>query len=134
MQSHFIAFARAVVLSAIMTVTGVLPGHTDELIDPFDRSEKRIIQAALAREGHYDGTLDGAWGPRSARAFQSYLVRQQMGFDAREQTRRRLMNTYRAAYRDEGWAWVEPESGVGRFLAPKALIQEAGPEDGEVLL
>ncbi|MBM7068133.1 hypothetical protein [Actibacterium sp. 188UL27-1] len=134
MQSRFIAFARPFIVSIAVLFVTLVSGQADDLIDPLTGSEKRIVQAALALEGDYDGALDGAWGPRSARAFQTYLVRQGMGLDAREQTLRRLMTAYRTAYAADGWAWIEPQDTQSRFLAPKALFQNTTSTDGEVLL
>lgn len=39
-------------------------------------ADKRFLQAALAFEGHYNGLLDGDWGPRSQRALNSYTRRE----------------------------------------------------------
>ena len=38
------------------------------------RTDKRFLQTALAFEGHYNGMLDGDWGPMSQRAIESFAA------------------------------------------------------------
>ncbi|WP_281983522.1 S1 family peptidase [Thalassorhabdomicrobium marinisediminis] len=46
--------------------------------DTLSWNDRRFLQAALAFEGHYNGLLDGDWGPRSQRAMQRFS-RQEFG-------------------------------------------------------
>lgn len=48
---------------------------------PFDRTEKRLLQTALAAGGQYSGLLDGLWGRGSQAAIEAY-ARTEYGSDA----------------------------------------------------
>ena len=82
-----------------------------------DRASRAALQAALALDGRYDGPIDGAWGPASARAAD--------GAD-RGTLLRRLSHEWTAA----GWRPVRgPENGPGA-LVPMGLLR---PGSGEGL-
>jgi serine protease Do len=76
---------RVVFLVILLSVTCVLPraGRADDLgvlhaaftYTPLERSERRLLQTALAALGDYRGTLDGIWGPESRGAMERYVRR-----------------------------------------------------------
>jgi serine protease Do len=76
---------RVFVLVILLSVTCALPraGRADDLgvlhaaftYTPLDRSERRLLQTALAALGDYRGTLDGIWGPESRGAMERYVRR-----------------------------------------------------------
>ncbi len=76
---------RVVFLVILLSVTCALPkgGRADDLgvlhagfaLAPLDRSERRLLQTALAALGDYRGMLDGIWGPESRTALERYVRR-----------------------------------------------------------
>jgi S1-C subfamily serine protease len=76
---------RVVFLVILLAVTCALPrgARADELgvlhaeftYMPLDRSERRLLQTALAALGDYRGMLDGIWGPESRGAMERYVSR-----------------------------------------------------------
>ena len=96
---------------------------------PLNRSEKRLLQTALAVSGDYRGPLDGDWGGASQAALAAYAARE---FDAA------ALNAHAAAlvlgFIDEvsasGWDFrYLPELGVSLAL-PLARLGDPEPEEG----
>ena len=66
------------------------------------QADKRFLQAALAFEGHYNGLLDGDWGPRSQAAMQRYS-RKEFGTLAEDWHMAILAFDYFDIYQRDGW-------------------------------
>lgn len=58
----------------IQQLESKLSAQTDNVLDPQDltSSEVRGVQAALEKGGHYQGSIDGLWGPRTAQALRAF--------------------------------------------------------------
>lgn len=111
------ARALRAVLPALLSV--VLAAAALAQVDPADlsREERRSVQAALARAGHYDGLIDGAFGARSASALGAWRAAGGDGSIAR------LMRDFDRSWRDEGWAGSPVRGLAQHFVAPFGLMR-----------
>lgn len=66
------------------------------------QADKRFLQAALAFEGHYNGLLDGDWGPRSQTAMQQYSQKE-FGSNSEDWHMAILAFDYFDIYQRDGW-------------------------------
>lgn len=88
---------------------------SQEELAGFDRTERRIVQAALALSGDYDGLIDGDFGPRSRRAFDAYMGR---GAQDRSAHFAALLQDYAAEWRSFAWAAETSAANVMHFVGP----------------
>lgn len=63
----------------LIVLWGAVSAAAQGLLDGFDRTERKIVQGALALTQDYDGLIDGAFGPRSNQALERFLARGQAG-------------------------------------------------------
>ncbi len=128
-------FVVCVLVLLGLPAVGAFAG-TDPIFDrfdagPFNPSERRLIQTALAATGDYAGPLDGVWGDLSQSALQSYASRE---FDAP------ALNGHAAAlvlqFLDEvgreGWDFSYlPDLDVSIALPMRELDPPAAEDGGE---
>ena len=109
----------------------------DDPFAPFDaallsRSETRLVQAGLSLAGHYEGTLDGAWGSMSAGALAAH--REAMGFAPGApdwEDAALAAGTALDALEADGWGAIHIGMADLSYLAPLGIMRMA--EDAEHL-
>lgn len=89
-------------------------------------SDKRFLQTALAFEGHYNGLLDGDWGPRSARAMEDYS-RAEFGTRSEDWHMATLAFSFFQRGIEDGWEIVHFQPLGMSFLFPKGTAVQDAP-------
>ncbi len=90
--------------------------------------DKRFLQTALAFEGHYNGLLDGDWGPRSARAMDQFAL-VEFGTRSEDWHMAALAFNFLGQVVDNGWEIVHfPSLGMS-FLFPSETAIKDPPSD-----
>lgn len=90
--------------------------------------DKRFLQAALAFEGHYNGLLDGDWGPLSQRAMYAY-ARKNFGKAATDWHQAFLAFSYFQRVSEDGWKIRFIDSLGLSFLVPASAVTVDEPSD-----
>lgn len=86
------------------------------------RADKRFLQTALAFEGHYNGLLDGSWGPLSQKAFEEYS-RQEFGSAVEDWHMATLAFSFFDIYERDGWSVRYLDSLGMSILHPFRAVQ-----------
>lgn len=117
-----------VLLCLVMLALGLRAGHAQGLQQSeFDArllslQEKRIVQAALALSGDYNGLLDGAWGKGSQRALERYTLRHLNTVKPIFADLRDLLGAFEAERQSSGW-WISYNDSTGiSFAFPDKLV------------
>lgn len=130
---------RFAVISAVcLGLASPLHAYTiGELGDEFDartlsRQEKRMLQAAMAFTGTYNGLLDGAWGQASQRALEQTLS--DLGFDTPIPVWAMLMYAASAADQMEraGWEMQFIQSLDMSLMVPAGQLRDGTPSENFV--
>ncbi|KGK78364.1 serine protease [Thalassobacter stenotrophicus] len=95
------------------------------------RADRRFLQAALAFEGHYNGLLDGDWGPISQRALEQY-ARQEFGAAAEDWHMAALAFSFFDIYERDGWAVRQFEALGLSMLYPFDAVRNEPPSENLV--
>lgn len=119
----------SLLLGSLFSPAGLAAQDYQRLFNDFranelTQSDKRFLQTALAFSGHYNGLLDGAWGPISQRALDQYSM-QRFGTSAEDWHMALLAFKFFEEYERDGWA-IRYIDGLGMsFLYPfKAISSE----------
>jgi serine protease Do len=84
--------------------------------------DKRFLQTALAFEGHYNGLLDGDWGPRSRRAMDAY-AREEFGAPAEDWHLAFLTMNFLDTVDRDGWGMHKFDSfGLSMLYPYEAFV------------
>lgn len=84
--------------------------------------EKRIVQAALAFSGDYNGLLDGAWGKGSQRALERYTLRHLNTVKPVFADLQDLLAEFELERQTSGW-WISYSDSTGiSFAFPENLV------------
>lgn len=129
---------RVVVLVLVFCVSVLMPAlaapqdysrlFSDFRSDSLTSADKRFLQAALAFEGHYNGLLDGDWGPISRRAMNAYAWK---NFDEPAADWHQAMLALSLFQRvlDDGWTIRHLDTLGVSILVPADAIAEGEPSD-----
>ena len=96
---------------------------------PLDQTEKRLLQAALAMAGHYNGLLDGVWGNRSQAALERYTAAEFDGVEPLNAHAAYLSATALGRWIDEGWHYKNVNHLALSMMLPVenlTLVEETG--------
>jgi serine protease Do len=86
--------------------------------------DKRFLQTALAFKGHYNGLLDGDWGPRSQNAMEDY-ARAEFGTGAEEWHLAFLAFSFLDRYQQDGWGMFRTNSfGLSMLYPYRAVVTD----------
>jgi serine protease Do len=97
---------------------------------PMDKAERRLLQAALASSGDYQGMLDGAWGPNSQAALDAYAARAFGGGGALNLHAGTVVMGFLDELERDAWdVSFQPELGLSMAL-PLGVLGPAESEDG----
>jgi serine protease Do len=106
----------------------------DQLAQEFDarlltEQEKRLLQTGLAFGTHYNGMIDGAWGPGSQRALERFTIAN--GGSAYVTNADAVLAALEAysALEEEGWERQYNATLDMSFLVPTAAMIAGGPSD-----
>lgn len=91
--------------------------------------EKRIVQAALAFSGDYNGLLDGAWGKGSQRALERYTLRHLNRVKPVFADLEDLLTGFETERQVNGWQITYTEATGISFAFPDGFLQHL-PEQG----
>ena len=117
-----------VLLCLVMLTVGLRAGHAQGLQQTeFDArllslQEKRIVQAALAFSGDYNGLLDGAWGKGSQRALERYSLRHLNTVKPVFADLHDLLDAFEAERQTNGWRISYSDSTGISFAFPDNLV------------
>jgi serine protease Do len=90
--------------------------------------DKRFLQTALAFNGHYNGLLDGDWGPRSQRAMESY-AQAEFGSAAEEWHLAFLAFSFIDLFERDGWGMFRMNSfGLSLLYPYTAVVTDPSTE------
>lgn len=133
---HRLLFALALFLGMAATPTVTIAQDYQNLFRDFrssdlSRADKRFLQAALAFEGHYNGLLDGDWGPISQRALEQY-ARQEFGTAAEDWHMAALALSFFDIYERDGWAVRQFETLGLSMLYPFNAVRNEPPSENFV--
>jgi serine protease Do len=127
---------RALLVAVLLMFPAML-AHAftaDQLAQEFNarlltEQEKRFLQVGLAFGNHYNGMIDGAWGPGSQRALErSVLASGGRAIVSNADAVLVAVEAY-SALEAEGWE-RQYNSGLDMsFLVPTASLVEGGPSD-----
>ncbi|MBE0454057.1 MAG: trypsin-like peptidase domain-containing protein [Roseovarius sp.] len=134
-------FLISLAVCFLLTIDRAPPASAQDytsLFRSFDASllthdDKRFLQAALAFEGHYQGLLDGAWGPISQSALERYSRAE---FRAETEDWHLAMLAFSLFERmlEDGWA-IEYFDALGlSLLVPQDSLVNDPPSDHFVKL
>lgn len=128
--------ALALFLGMAVTPTIIIAQDYEYLFRDFrssdlSRADKRFLQAALAFEGHYNGLLDGDWGPISQRALEQY-ARQEFGTAAEDWHMATLALSFFDIYERDGWAVRQFETLGLSMLYPFSAVRNEPPSENFV--
>lgn len=90
--------------------------------DTLTYDDKRFLQTALAFNGHYNGLLDGDWGPRSQRAMESY-ARTEFGTGVEDWHLAFLAFDFLDKYERDGWGMFRLNSFGLSMLYPYRAVR-----------
>lgn len=96
---------------------------------PLNQTEKRLLQAALAMVGHYNGLLDGVWGNRSQAALERYTAAEFDGIEPLNAHAAYLVATTLDRWFDEGWDYKDVSYLALSMMLPVQklkLVEESG--------
>ena len=84
--------------------------------------EKRIVQAALAFSGDYNGLLDGAWGNGSQRALERYTLRHMNTLKPVFADLQDLLTVFEAERQISGWRITYTDASGMSFAFPDGFL------------
>ncbi|MEL6619381.1 MAG: hypothetical protein AAFP16_10930 [Pseudomonadota bacterium] len=122
-------------VAALLCVVASASFAQERLSDPFSaqgltRAEKRILQAGLAYEGHYNALLDGAWGGGSQRSLVAMVQeRHEVDTPNWNHVARLLRRTQRELTRG-GWHVVAPQGLGASTMLPLARLEPTPTRNG----
>ncbi|WP_156317828.1 S1 family peptidase [Cypionkella psychrotolerans] len=127
---------RVIVLLCLLMLTFGLRNADAQVLNQteFDArllsfQEKRIVQAALAFSGDYNGLLDGAWGKASQRSLERYTLRHLNTVKPAFADLHDLLQAFEVERRVNGWRIVYTESsGISSAFPDRLLSPDAAHE------
>lgn len=125
------------VLVAAAVPARAAPGPTTPAPDLFDRfdaaalapDERRLVQAALAATGDYDGAQDGVWGPASQHGLDAYSGRVFEDIPVNAHAAALLLDLSDRV-EAEGWTVARLPGLPVSIALPQSRLTDAEPEEG----
>ena len=122
---------RFLALTALLLISA-LPGAAQPVQEPFnparlEEREVRVLQAALALTGDFNGLMSGQWEARTQTALDSWMRREARQSRYTFTDLRPLLTLFESERQSSGWQVQSFGGGLMTFAAPMGLMKSLAP-------